>query len=138
MSFPEVVQTVLTQKYADFSGRARRSEYWFFYLFTILVFLVVVVLGALLGTTALVVLYLLAIAGLIVPSLALTVRRLHDTDRSGWWFLIVFVPFVGGIVLLVWAVTDGTPGPNQYGPSPKEPAGYDGGYGANPNAPTWN
>ena len=58
----------------------------------------------------------------LIPAIAVTVRRLHDTDRSGWWFLIVLIPVIGPIVLLVFMIIDGTPGPNRFGPSPKEVA----------------
>ncbi len=111
--------------YADFSGRARRKEYWFFNLFHIAMAIAGEFLaGALynenptLGATfgVIVVLYILAS---VVPSLAVTVRRLHDVDRSGWWYFIGFVPIIGGIWFLVLACTDGTSGPNQYGPDPK-------------------
>jgi len=66
------------------------------------------------------ILYLVLLIGTIVPDLAVGVRRLHDTSRSGWWLLIALVPFVGGIILLVFMCLDSTPGPNDYGPSPKE------------------
>ena len=103
------------KKYAVFSGRARRKEYWFFVLFNIIIalaltFIVEIEVGLLSG------LYSLAV---LVPSIAVTIRRLHDTDRTGWWFLIAFVPIIGVIVLLVFTVFDSTPGDNQYGPNPK-------------------
>jgi uncharacterized membrane protein YhaH (DUF805 family) len=134
------VNTVLKQKYADFSGRARRSEYWYFVLaYTVAIFvieIVALILTAIakpLGILGFLVLVVVAL-GIIVPSLAVTVRRLHDTGKSGWFILIGLIPFVGGLVLLVFTVMDSTPGPNQYGPNPKE-----GGYGAPPpgySAPT--
>jgi uncharacterized membrane protein YhaH (DUF805 family) len=121
MSFSDAVTTVLTKKYADFSGRARRSEYWWFALALSLAWLaVIIVLGVIIQSMALY--YTVAVllwAAAIVPSLGVLVRRLHDTGRSGWWFFISFVPLVGGIILLVFTVSDGTPGDNQYGPSPK-------------------
>lgn len=114
------------RKYADFSGRARRKEYWMFQLINI------VILGALLAalippliahTQTFLPLFLgvfLCVYALatIVPGLAVSVRRLHDADLSGWWVLVGFVP-AGGIVLLVFHVLDSTPGPNRYGPNPK-------------------
>ena len=115
MSFADAVTTVLTKKYADFSGRARRSEYWFFVLAAILVYVVALVIGSVIGNQYL---YFLCILALIVPTLAVSVRRLHDTNRSGWWLLIGLIPF-GGIALLVFDVTDSEAGTNQYGPSPK-------------------
>jgi len=111
------------KKYAVFSGRARRKEYWFFALFNaIFVFALTVIdisaglydvfaeIGLLSG------LYSLAV---LLPSIAVSVRRLHDIGRTGWWLLIVFVPIIGIIVLLVFAVLDSTPGDNRYGPNPK-------------------
>lgn len=109
------------REYATFDGRARRTEFWMFVLFSSLFGLAALVLDGIVSMMAgvplpiFVVVYWLV---MIVPSLAVTVRRLHDTDRSGWWYFIQLVPF-GGIVLLVFACTEGTPGPNAYGPSPK-------------------
>ena len=114
------------KKYAVFHGRARRAEYWYFVLFNLIVLIVLELIDALLGTYSFVQgvgllsgIYSLAV---IIPSLAVTVRRLHDIDRTGWWILINLIPLVGTIVLLVFAVTDGTPGSNRYGANPKEVA----------------
>ena len=111
------------KKYAVFGGRSRRKEYWYFVLFSVIVSLVLSTIDALLGTFSsstnvglLGGIYGLAI---IVPSIAVSVRRLHDTDRTGWWILINLVPIVGSIVLLVFYVLDGTPGQNRFGPNPK-------------------
>jgi uncharacterized membrane protein YhaH (DUF805 family) len=112
------------KKYAVFGGRSRRAEYWYFVLFNLIVFIVLELIDALLGTYNFVqgVGLLSGIYGLavLIPTLAVTVRRLHDIDRTGWWILINLIPLIGTIVLLVFAVTDGTPGSNQYGPNPKE------------------
>jgi uncharacterized membrane protein YhaH (DUF805 family) len=126
------------QKYADFEGRARRKEYWMFFLFHVIIVVGLIVVGAVLGGIAGAALgrngqglaaviaaiftgaYILYALGVFIPSLAVTVRRLHDTGRSGWWWLITFVPF-GGLVLLVFTVEDSQRGDNQYGPNPKEP-----------------
>jgi uncharacterized membrane protein YhaH (DUF805 family) len=104
------------KKYAVFGGRSRRKEYWYFVLFNIVVGIVLGVIDRLLGTYSsasnmglLSGIYSLAI---LIPSLAVTVRRLHDLDYTGWWILIVLVPFIGVIVLLVFAVFEGTPGTN--------------------------
>jgi uncharacterized membrane protein YhaH (DUF805 family) len=108
------------KNYAGFSGRARRTEFWMWGLFNLIINAVLVVLGLVTGAdtlfTGLSVVYALAI---IIPNLAVAVRRLHDTGRSGWWILIGLVPFVGIIILIVFAVQDSQPGPNLYGPNPK-------------------
>ena len=119
MSFGQAISSCFTQ-YVGFSGRARRSEYWFFALFAFLVYLVAALFDYWLGSGS--VLSLLVVLGLFLPSLAVGVRRLHDTDRSGWWLLIGLVPF-GGIVTLVFSCMDSQPFPNRYGPSPKTPMG---------------
>ncbi|WP_232666902.1 DUF805 domain-containing protein [Pseudonocardia sp. TRM90224] len=108
--------------YADFSGRARRQEYWMYILFyTIFVLALVAVDAVLIYLTdsrwSLILSMIFSLA-MLIPTLAVTVRRLHDTDRSGWWYLISFVPF-GSIVILVFTVMEGTRGANQYGPDPK-------------------
>jgi uncharacterized membrane protein YhaH (DUF805 family) len=114
--------TVL-KKYAVFDGRARRKEYWMYALFNSIIILVLVLLGTMSNSykagMALFDLYALAT---LIPGLAVTVRRLHDTGRSGLWFLIVLVPFIGGIVLFVFTVLDSDPGENEYGPNPKKEA----------------
>ena len=111
------------KQYAVFKGRARRKEYWFFILFNLIASVVLTVidfmtglLDAELGIGLLSGLYSLAV---LIPSLAVTVRRLHDTDRSGWWLLLGLVPLLGAIVLLVFMLLDGTPGDNRHGASPK-------------------
>jgi uncharacterized membrane protein YhaH (DUF805 family) len=110
-------------KYAVFTGRAQRKEYWFFYLFTVLITLGLAILDMLIGSfdrvTGVGVLSGLYSLAVLIPNLAVTVRRLHDTNRSGWWFFIVLVPFIGGIVLFIFLVQDSTPGENQYGANPK-------------------
>jgi uncharacterized membrane protein YhaH (DUF805 family) len=115
------------KNYAGFTGRARRQEYWMYALFNILI--VVVLEGISLAARTLVLLIIVGIYGLAVllPSLAVLVRRLHDTNRSGAWFFITFVPLVGGIMLLIYLCTPGDQGPNQYGPDPKQ-GGFGGGY----------
>lgn len=117
------VQTVL-KKYAVFSGRAQRAEYWYFVLFYVIGYVVLGLLDGSLrspdedsGYGLLTGLFALA---LLIPSLAVGVRRLHDTDRSGWWLLLMFVPLIGAIVLLVFTVQDGTRGDNRFGPDPKQ------------------
>lgn len=111
------------KKYAVFSGRSRRREYWFFVLFNIIISVVLVMIDIAIGLGnkeagigVLSGIYSLAV---IIPSLAVTVRRLHDTDKTGWWLLIIFVPVIGAIVMLVFMLLDSQPGENKYGPSPK-------------------
>ncbi|WP_282694978.1 DUF805 domain-containing protein [Streptomyces sp. CC208A] len=104
------------KNYAGFSGRARRKEYWMFFLFNAIVALLLGGLSVAVETTIPYMIYVLAI---IVPSLAVSVRRLHDTGRSGWWLLFAFVPVVGGITLFVFTVLEGQNTENEYGPDPK-------------------
>ena len=120
MGFGDAIKSVFGQ-YAGFSGRARRSEYWFFVLFYFIVTVVVTIIDAVIGSPILG--YVLVLA-LIVPTLAVAARRLHDTGRSGWWQLIALVPVIGSIVLIVFYVQD-SHSDNQHGPSPK---GLTGGY----------
>ena len=108
---------VVLEKYADFTGRARRSEYWWFTLTNFIAQFVLILLIAVADIFW--VLYVIYALALIVPSIAVTIRRLHDTDKSGWWILIALVPFVGGIILLVFMCIDSTPGTNQWGASEK-------------------
>jgi len=113
------------KQYADFSGRARRKEYWMFVLFNIIFALIAMGIDNALGITFAPEIpygYVYMLYGLFVfiPGLAVAVRRLHDTGRSGWWLLLAFVPIVGPIVLLVFLVMDSQPGENKYGPNPKE------------------
>lgn len=104
------------KKYATFSGRARRTEYWMFFLVNLIVSMVLGFVDTVAGTAFIGVVYSLAV---LLPSLAVGVRRLHDIGRSGWWLLILLVPVIGVIVLLVFAVRDGDAGANAYGPNPK-------------------
>ena len=122
MGMPDAVRSVLT-KYATFSGRARRSEYWWFYLAYVIASVIASVINGILDVRIFTIILVLAA---IIPTLAVSVRRLHDTGRSGWWLLIGLVPLVGVIVLIVFFCTDSQPGTNNYGPSPKEPvaSGY--------------
>ena len=108
--------TGVLKNYAGFEGRARRAEYWQFALVNIIITIVLDVIGLAVKFPLLGLVYGLAI---LVPSLAVAFRRLHDTGRSAWWILFALVPFVGAIVLLVFTCLDSTPGPNQFGPNPK-------------------
>jgi len=105
------------KKYAVFNGRARRKEYWMFFLFNIIIAIVLgVVEGMVGGPGVLGALYGLAV---LLPGIGVSIRRLHDTDRSGWWLLIGLVPLIGAIVLLVFFVQDSQATENQHGPNPK-------------------
>ncbi|SFL93152.1 DUF805 domain-containing protein [Salibacterium qingdaonense] len=104
--------------YAVFRGRARRTEYWMFTLINFLIALILTGIEAMMAIPAV----LTSIYGLAVllPSLGVLIRRLHDTGRTGWWFLIQLIPFIGSIVLLVFMCLDSQEGTNEYGPNPKE------------------
>jgi len=108
-------------RYFDFSTRSSRSEYWWWYLFNILSTYALLFLGGALvnmGMDAGAFLMFIWSIILIIPSIALAVRRLHDTDRSGWWLLIAIVPLIGWILLIIWYVTEGTSGDNRFGADP--------------------
>ncbi|EPJ0398923.1 DUF805 domain-containing protein [Providencia rettgeri] len=118
----------MKNNYANFNGRARRKEYW---MFTLINFIIILVLYLIidasidhytgeidgLGNLALVLAVIYCVA-IFIPSLAVTVRRLHDIDKSGWWYLISFIPF-GGLIIFVFTCLNGTPGNNRFGPNPK-------------------
>jgi uncharacterized membrane protein YhaH (DUF805 family) len=114
MSFQDAVKTVFS-KYATFSGRARRSEYWWFVLFAVLVQFVTYIIDFVLFGGGRTPITTIASLAMLLPGLAVTVRRLHDIDKSGWWIFLDLVPFVGAIVLIVWFCGEGTPGPNKFG-----------------------
>lgn len=107
------------KQYADFEGRARRKEYWMFTLFNIIITYGLVLVGGAVESSALMVLALIYMAGTLIPSLAVGVRRMHDIGKSGWHILIGFIPLIGGIWLLVLNCTDSESGTNQWGPNPK-------------------
>lgn len=111
------------KKYATFSGRAQRSEYWYFILFYLLIALALALIDPLLGSfhrnSGYGLFSSLFMLAMIVPSIAVGVRRLHDTDRSGWWMLLSLIPLIGSIVLLVFFVQDSQAGDNRFGVNPK-------------------
>jgi len=131
------------RRYADFSGRSGRQEYWMFLLFN---FIVYIVLGAtslayfirkasdidyapgrpapVLGIVGVILLVVFALATFI-PSIAVQVRRFHDQDKSGWFVLLALVPYVGGLILLIFMMLEGTRGPNRFGPDPRDPYSVD-------------
>ncbi|MEM6344484.1 MAG: DUF805 domain-containing protein [Bacteroidota bacterium] len=111
------------KSYADFSGRARRKEYWMYILFHLLILLALAFSSSLaegvMGINVGAMVIMIYALGTVIPTLAVMVRRLHDTNRSGWWFMIRFVPLVGDIILLIFLVSEGDNGDNNYGPDPK-------------------
>lgn len=117
----------LKNKYANFDGRARRSEFWYYNLMNMIIIIALeIVIGVLVAITEspvigmlLGLLVLIFVLGTFIPSIAVMVRRLHDVGKSGWWYFISLIPIVGSIWLLVLFCTDSTPGDNEYGPNPK-------------------
>jgi uncharacterized membrane protein YhaH (DUF805 family) len=120
MSIIDAWKACVLTKYASFTGRARRSEFWGFVVVNAAVYVLLLLLFLVLDSSAVVlVLYAAYALAMLVPSLAAAVRRLHDTNKSGWLLLIALVPIVGGLVLLFSYVSDSDEKPNDYGPSPK-------------------
>jgi uncharacterized membrane protein YhaH (DUF805 family) len=120
----ENAKTILTQNYCNFNDRARRSEYWLFVLFNIIVEIILSAIGAILVyvlKNQIISFSLLSLYSLIIfiPGLALTIRRLHDTGKSGWYILVALIPIVGGIIVLYFLVQDSQQEQNEYGISPK-------------------
>lgn len=112
---------VLTKRYADFEGRSRRSEYWYYTLFNMLFVIGLISISWMMGSRAWtigIISYFFWAVGTFIPGLAVATRRLHDTNKSGWWLLIAFIP-IGAIVLLVFMASDGDVGQNQFGYDPK-------------------
>ncbi|MCS3869758.1 uncharacterized membrane protein YhaH (DUF805 family) [Chryseobacterium ginsenosidimutans] len=113
------------KQYADFNGRARRTEYWMYVLFNIIFAIVAIILDNILGLKFTPeipygYIYLLYALATLIPGLAVSVRRLHDVDKSGWFLFISLIPIIGGIWLIILDATEGTPGRNAYGVNPKE------------------
>ncbi len=106
------------KSWKDFSGRARRREYWMFVLFNVIFGIVANIIDGIIGTNGLIGgLYSLVV---LVPALAVSVRRLHDVGKSGWWILICLVPVIGALYFLYLTILEGQQGTNEYGPNPKE------------------
>lgn len=116
MSFTDAISDGLS-KYVTFTGRSSRAAYWWFYLFGLIVLIAALIIDYAIGTYPII--YLLTTLALLLPNLAVLVRRLHDVGRSGWWLLIALVPLVGAIVLLVFTLQGSEP-PNQWGNGPDE------------------
>jgi len=109
---------VVRDNYANFTGRARRQEYWMFSLFHLIAIIVLMVIdNVIFGTTVLTGLYLLAT---LVPAIAVTIRRFHDQDKSGWFVLLGLIPAIGGLILLVFMCFEGTRANNRFGMDPKQ------------------
>ena len=121
MNIQESARTCFT-KYADFTGRASRSEYWWFVLFQVLVSLASSMLGDVVNG--------LVMLGLLLPGLAVGARRLHDIGKSAWFLLLWFIPLIGWIILIVWACQKSDPASNVYGPPPVDTPLIDGSPGA--------
>jgi len=112
--------------YAVFTGRARRQEFWMFTLFNILIAIALMIIdgvgGFMIGDSGIGVFYLIYVLAVIIPCIAVNVRRLHDSNHSGWWYLLILIPILGALTLLIFMCLNSTPGDNQYGPNPKESA----------------
>ncbi|MDC0040749.1 DUF805 domain-containing protein [Candidatus Poseidoniales archaeon] len=126
IGFVDAAKKALMHNYANFNGRASRSEYWWFFLFGFLAVIPAMILD---GLTGIVLIdagagisygpfYILTGMGILLPGISVMVRRLHDSGRSGWWYFIGLVPCVGIIILLVFLIQDGQPHPNDYGEVP--------------------
>jgi uncharacterized membrane protein YhaH (DUF805 family) len=114
MNFGQAISSGFSN-YVNFSGRASRSEYWYWFLFVVLGQIVTMIIDSVIGIQLTTGIFSLVV---LLPGIAVGVRRLHDLDRSGWWLLLGLVPLVGAIVLIIWFCTGGTPGPNRFGPDP--------------------
>ena len=118
------------RRYADFSGRSRRKEYWMFILGYIIALVAAMVVEGVLGMSGMVggvygPITLLLILALLIPAIAVQVRRFHDQDKSGWFVLLAFIPIIGSIAVLVFMCLAGTDGPNRFGDDPKNPGNAD-------------
>jgi len=112
MNFTQAISSGFSN-YVNFAGRAIRSEYWYWVLFVVIASIVASIIDAVLGIRLFNPIFGLAI---LLPSIAIGVRRLHDIDRSGWWLLLNFIPLIGAIVLIIWFCSRGTEGANRFGP----------------------
>ncbi|MDC7292291.1 MULTISPECIES: DUF805 domain-containing protein [unclassified Butyrivibrio] len=121
MSFVDAIKSVFSQ-YANFSGRARRSEYWYYVLCYAIISIVINLLSQ--ASSVFAIVGTVVGLALICPTLAVEIRRLHDIGKSGWYLLFNLIPLVGAIILLVWFCKDSEPGDNMYGPNPKGIGGF--------------
>jgi uncharacterized membrane protein YhaH (DUF805 family) len=112
MTFSEAVKSGFDH-YTKFEGRAHKAAFWWWFLFQLLVYIGAEIIDAILGTP---IFWIIAVLGLLLPNLSVSIRRLHDTNRTGWWILIGLIPIVGFIVLLIFYLQQSDPGVNDYGP----------------------
>lgn len=123
MNIIDWYKKVVFENYANFSGRARRSEYWWFILANFILSLIMIGLDMLVGTSLgdspQGIIYFIYLILVFIPSLAVAVRRLHDTGKSGWYYFLILIPIIGAIWLIVLFATEGDRGTNQYGKDPK-------------------
>ncbi len=112
------------KRYVDFKGRSSRSEYWWWQLLVAIVFLPAIVAAeGNLADSPLIIASTIGIFLMLIPTIAITMRRLHDQDMSAWWYLLNFVPYIGGLVLVVICIRKGTVGANRFGEDPLQPTG---------------
>lgn len=120
MSFSDAIKTCLKEKYCCFEGRARRSEYWFFCLFNMIVSFAISAITGIIGSDTLATILSTAVSlAIFLPGLGVAVRRMHDVGKSGWYLLMSLIPFVGAILVIIKLATEGDAGPNEYGPDPR-------------------
>lgn len=118
---------VVRDNYTNFTGRARRQEYWMFAFINLIIILILNTIDRVVFSADMAILSSVYLLAILIPGIAVAVRRLHDTDRSGWWALLGLIPIVGTIILIVMMCIDSTPGINRFGPNPKH-------IGNNPSA----
>ena len=127
MGFGDAIRVCMKEKYASFEGRATRAEYWYFYLFFILVLIGGAIVGGILGAVLsggdedvavglVAIVYGIIALGFVCPAISVLVRRLHDTGRSGWWYWIALIPYIGGIVIFIFTLLNSQDHDNAYGP----------------------
>lgn len=119
MGLSGAVESVLIKNYSNFSGRARRSEYWYWVLFVMIVGIILQIVTAFIGTFGSII-YIIWGLGTFIPNIAVGVRRLHDINKSGWWLFLHLGFGIGSIILLIWSIKQGTDGSNNYGDDPKK------------------
>ena len=119
MGLSEAVESVLIKNYSNFSGRARRSEYWYWILFSMIVGFILSLASIFIGPIGSIIQAIWGL-GTIIPGIAIGVRRLHDIDKSGWWLFLSLAIIIGWIILLIWSIKEGTDGSNNYGDDPKK------------------